>query len=171
MALIRPGPDNFGDLVDELRFAVGVVVRPEPEARVRTEIAEDLPLAELRVHGLELGCTDGDGAAAPGGVARAADLESASLEQFDQQLGLPDGVLADALDADLLDQVVTGRRRVESGDVRRAREKASRTVRVLELGLETERPCVRLPAGERRLEHVGEIRTHVEPAVSRPAAE
>ena len=44
-------------------------------------------------------------------------------------------------------------------------------VRVLELGLERERPRVRLPAGHRRLESLDQIRTHVQPARTRPAAE
>ena len=57
-----------------------------------------------------------------------------------------------AVDADLLDHVVAGRRRVERGHVRRAGEEAARAGRVLELRLERERPRVRLPADERRLE-------------------
>ena len=69
-------------------------------------------LRQLRVHGRELGDVDGDGAAAPLGLARAPDLEAGRVGELDQELRLPQRVLADPLDADLLDQVVARRRRV-----------------------------------------------------------
>src|SRR5947199_3486852 len=40
----------------------------------------------------------GDGAAAAGRVARTADFEAGIVEQVDEQLRLPDRVLADAID-------------------------------------------------------------------------
>ena len=95
----------------------------------------------------------------------------ASSSRPDEQLGLPHRVGADPVDSDLLDDVVARGRRIEGGHVRRAGQEAPRAVRVLELGLEAERPRVRLPADERRLERLGQVGADVEPARARPAAE
>ena len=88
---------------------------------VGPEVADDLPLAELLVHGLELRRAHRDRAAAARSIARAADLEAGLVGEVDQQLRLPDRVLADPLDADLLDQVVARGRRVERRHVRACR--------------------------------------------------
>ena len=133
----------------------------------RAEVAEDLALRELLVHGRELVDVDGDGAAAALRVARARDPEAGRVGESDQQLGLAERVGADPLDADLLDQVVAGRGRVERRDVRRAGQEARRAGRVAHLLLEGERRLVRLPAGVGRLEPLGEIGADVEPAVAR----
>src|SRR5713226_7758625 len=66
---------DLGDHVLELLVGV-VVVGPEPDSRARAEVADDLPLAELLVHGLEVRHVHGDGAAAAGRVARRAHLEA-----------------------------------------------------------------------------------------------
>ena len=95
----------------------------------------------------------------------------ASSARRDQQVGLPERIGADPLDADLFDQVVTGSGRVERGDVRGAGEKARRAGCVAHLLLERERRLVGLPAGVARLEQRGEIGADVQPAVARPAAE
>src|ERR1700745_3749868 len=94
--------DDLGDLADcEPQLVVGVVVvRPQAETRIGPEVAEDLPLGELLVDGLELGRADGDSAAAPRRIARTADLEPGRVEQIDQQLRLAAGVLAGAPDRD-----------------------------------------------------------------------
>src|SRR5262249_4431313 len=84
---------------------------------------------------------------------------------------LAERVLADSLDADLLDQVVAGRSRVQRRDVGRAREEACRSLGVLQLRLEPERARVRLPAHEGRLQHAGQIWAHVQPAVARAATQ
>src|SRR2546423_802488 len=100
--------DDLGDLagrVPEL-LVRAEVVRPEPDPGIGTELAQDLPLRELTVDGLELGCAHGHGPAAPGEFARTADLESGGLEQVDQELRLSKRVGTDPLDADFLDQVV-----------------------------------------------------------------
>ncbi len=131
------------------------------------EVAEDLALAQLLVHRGELGHVDGDRAAAALGATRAAHLEAGLVGEVDQELRLAQRVLADPVDADLLDQVVAGRRRVQRGDVRRPGEEARRAVGVLHLLLEAERPLVRLPARVRRLEPLGEVGADVEPAVAR----
>ena len=143
----------------------------DPACRIRAEVADDPALAELRVAGGMVGRRDGDRAAAPLGLARRDDLEAGVVAEVDQELGERERALADPRHADLLDHVVAGRRRVERGDVRRAGEEAPRARGVLELGLEGERPRVRLPADERRLEPLGEVRPHVEPAGAGPAAE
>ena len=59
-------------------------VRPEAEADVRAEVAQDLALAELLVDRLELGDAHRDRAAAALRVARAHDLEAGRVEQADQ---------------------------------------------------------------------------------------
>ena len=105
------------------------------------------------------------------GRAGAAHLEAGLVGEVDQQLRLAERVLTDAVDADLLDQVVARGRGVERRHVRRAGEEARRAGRVAHLLLEAERPLVRLPAGEGRLEPLGEVRADVEPAVAGPAAE
>src|SRR6187200_1835481 len=121
MALVRAAFDDLGDLPDRVpQLLVGVVVvRSEAEAGVGAEVADDLTLSELLVHGLEFGRSHGDGAAAAGCVTRAADVEAGVAAEVDEELRLPDGVLTDSVDADLLDQVVPGCRRVERWDIRR----------------------------------------------------
>src|SRR5256885_16364672 len=103
MPLVGARFDDLGHLPDgEPELVVRVVeVRAEPDARVRAEVAEDLPLAELLVHGLELGRLHEHGAATARRVARAPDLEARLVQQLDQQLRLADRVRPDALDADL----------------------------------------------------------------------
>ena len=104
-------------------------------------------------------------------VARARDPEAGGVGEGDQEVGLPERVGADPLDADLLDQVVPGGRGVQRRDVRRAGEEARRAGRVAHLLLEGERQLVRLPAGIGGLEPLGEVGADVEPAVARAAAE
>src|SRR6266511_4564121 len=90
VALVRARLDDLGDLrgrVPQLVVRV-VVVRPEPQPGIRAEVAQNLPLGELRVHGLELRGADRDRAAAPAGVPRAADLEPRLVEELDQELCL-----------------------------------------------------------------------------------
>src|SRR5207253_9866536 len=125
-ALMRAGFEDVGDLVDrEAELVVRrEVVRPEPDARAGTEVAEDLPLRQFFVYRLEVRHVDDHGAAPPFRLARRADVESARFRELDQQLRLPDRVPADALDADLLDQVVTRRGCIERGHIRCAGEEA-----------------------------------------------
>ena len=87
---MRAGLEDLADLGDHaLELLVGVVeVRPEPDPGPGPEVADDLPLAELLVHRLEVGDVDGDGAAAPLRVARRANLEAGLVGELDQQLGL-----------------------------------------------------------------------------------
>ena len=99
------------------------------------------------------------------------ELEPGLVDEVDEQRRLPHRVLADPLDADLGDDLVAGARRVVRRDDRRARQEARRAGRRLHLGLERERPRVPLPARERRLELLGEVGPHVEPAGARPAAQ
>ena len=69
------------------------------------------------------------------------------------------------------DDLVARARRVVRGDDRRAGEEPRRARRGLHLLFERERPRVPLPARERRLELLGQIRAHVQPARARPAAQ
>src|SRR5262245_37489547 len=100
--------EDLADLGDHpLELLVGVeVVRPEPDPRVRPEVADDLALAELLVNRLEVGDEHGDRPAAPRRVARGANLEAGLVREPDQQVGLAKRVRADPLHADLLDEVV-----------------------------------------------------------------
>src|SRR3954470_4782632 len=140
MPLVCAIAHDFPDLLNRKTklFVAVVVVRTEPQPGVRPEVAEDLTLGELLVDGFELGRPDGDGAAPALRVARAADVEARRVEEVDQQLCLLNRLRANPLDADLLDQVVSGRRRVQRRDVRRAGEEARRALRILELRLEAE---------------------------------
>ena len=52
------------------------VVRPDPDPGAGPEVAQDLPLGELPVHGREVVDVDGDGAAAALRLARARDPEA-----------------------------------------------------------------------------------------------
>ena len=52
--------DDLGDHVLELRVG-RVVVRPDPDPGLRSEVAEDLPLGKLLVHGREVVDVDRDG--------------------------------------------------------------------------------------------------------------
>src|SRR5713101_1688075 len=92
-------------------------------------------------------------------------------EQVDQELRQVERALANARDADVLDDVVACRRRVQCGNVRRAGEEAADARRVLELRLECERARVTLPADEGRLETFREIGAHVQPASAGAAAQ
>src|SRR5204862_4986095 len=104
-------------------------------------------------------------------LARRDDLEARLITELDQQLRERERALANPPDSHLLDRVVAGGGRVERGDVRGAGEKAPRTRRVLEVRLEGERPSMRLPADEGRLEPLSDVRPHVQPARPGPAAE
>src|SRR5712692_11587104 len=101
----------------------------------------------------------------------------ARLDDVDERLdGAPQLVLGvvemrAARDADVLDDVVACRRRVQCGNVRRAGEEAADARRVLELRLECERARVTLPADEGRLETFSEIGAHVQPASAGAAAQ
>ena len=146
-------------------------MRPDPDSGARPEVAEDLPLRELLVDGREVVHVHRDRAAAALVRTRARDPEAGGFRQPDQQVGLAERVGADPLDADLLDQVVAGRRRVERRDVRRSGQKARGAGGVAHLLLEGEGGFVRLPAGRGRLEPLGEVGADVEPAVAGAAAQ
>jgi hypothetical protein len=170
---VRPARDDVAQLrhrVAQLVFAV-VEVRPQPDAGIRPEVAHDAPLAELAVDGRGVGRADEHGAAAPGRVAGASDLAPRLVQELDQERRERERALADPLHPDLLDHVVARRRGVERRHVRRAGEKAAHARRVLELGLEVERARVALPADEGRLEPLGEVGPHVQPARPGAAAE
>src|SRR5206468_9878290 len=66
-ALVRTGRQDLGDLVEhEDELLVGrEVVRPEADAGVRPEVAEDSAPRQLLVHGLEVGHVHDDRAAPP----------------------------------------------------------------------------------------------------------
>src|SRR5437762_3649838 len=96
----------------------------EPDARVGPEVTTNAAFLESRVHSGEVGHPKGDRAPAPARIPRAHNLEAGSVGEFDHELGLTQRVLADPRDPDLLHEVVTGRRRVVRGNVRRPREKA-----------------------------------------------
>src|SRR2546423_14239037 len=82
-ALVRPAPHDLSDLADHvLELLVrGEEVRTEPDPRARAEVADDLPLAELLVHRLEIGDVHGHGAAAAPRVARRAHLEACLVRE------------------------------------------------------------------------------------------
>ena len=103
-----------------------------------------------------------------GRVARRARLEPGSSSSSSRSVGLLERALADPPDADLLDHVVAGGRGVERGHVRRPGQEARGARRVVLPRLEGEGPRVRLPAGQRRLERLGQIGPHVEPAAPGP---
>src|SRR6201986_436872 len=156
MSLVCADGDDVAELGDGVPHLVLRVeeVRAEPDSAnwIRTKVADDAALAELAVARGVVRRRDGDGTSTPRGLAGRDDLEPRLVAEVDQELGERERALADLRDADLLDHVVARGRRVEGGNVRCAREEAARARRVLELGLERERPRVRLPADERRLE-------------------
>src|SRR5581483_12244712 len=107
-------------------------VRAEAETRLGSEVAEDAAVRELLVDTLEARSADGGDAAAARGVARARHVEAGVVQELRQERRLPERVRPDPLDPDLLDQVVTGRGRVERRHVRRPRQEAGDPLRVLE---------------------------------------
>ena len=146
-------------------------MRPEAQADVRPNVEQNLARLELCVHGLEVWDADDDRATATLRRARADDLEAGLVEEPDEMRRLAHRVLPDPLDADLLDDLVAGCRRVERGHVRRPGQETGGALRVLELRREVERSRVGLPADERRLEPLGEIGTDVEPRGAGTATE
>ena len=139
---MRSRREDLCDLRDRaLELGVGVVeVRPEPDPGAGAEVAEDSALGELFVHRLEAGTwtvtvpprragSRGERMSNPAVVG-----EARSAARFDASELRPD-----PLDADLLDQRVAGRRRVERGHVRRPGEEAGDAVGVAQLRLERER--------------------------------
>src|SRR5438128_6845681 len=128
MALVHAALDDLAQLLDRVPQVILAVVemRPEPDARAWTEVADDAALAELPMHGRVVRSSNKDGAASALGVAWTADLEARLVQQIDQQLRQRKRPFADPVDADLFDHVVAGGRRVERGHVRRARQEASR---------------------------------------------
>src|SRR4051794_16085302 len=99
-------------------------MRPEADARVGAEVAEDLPLRQLLVHRLELRHVHGHRPAAAFRLTWRADAEAARICTLDQELRLPQRVRANPFNADLLDQVIAGRARIERRDIRRPREES-----------------------------------------------
>ena len=165
--------EDLADLLDDEADLVVrvVVVRPETDARVGTEVAEDLPLGQLLVHGGELRDVDDHRAATALGRPRAPDLEPRLVGELDEQLRLTERVGTDPVDADLLDQVVARRPGVVRRHVRGPGQEARSAARVAHLLLEAERRLVRLPAGVGRLEALGEVGPDVQPPVARAAAQ
>ncbi len=102
--------DDLGDLGDDEADLVvgGEEVRTDADACARAEVAEDPTLLELRVDGSGLGHAHDDRTSAPRRITRAVHAEAGRVGQLDEELGLAQRVLADALDADLLDEVVAG---------------------------------------------------------------
>ena len=115
VALVRARLEDLRDLLDrEAELVVGgEEVRPEPDPRVRPEVAEDPALLELRVHGGELG--DGERSTVPPRRAGSRGLRTskpAASARSIRSCGLAERALADPRDADLLDEVVARGRRV-----------------------------------------------------------
>src|SRR5215510_4207463 len=173
VALVSPAFDDLGNLTGrEAKLVVRVEeVRAEADACVGPEVADDLALLELTVDGRGFGGADDDGAAPAFRLSRRQHVEACRPEQLSEQRRLAQRLLSNPVDPDLADQLVTGRRRVERGHVRRPGEEASRAFGVVLLRFEGKRPRMRLPAGERRLQPLGELRADVEPAGAGPAAE
>src|SRR5687768_13742222 len=135
MGLVSARLDDLRDLLDgEGEFLVHrEEVRAEAKADAGPRIADDLSLAELFMHGLELGRVDDERPAPALRAARRQDLETGALEQASEELGLMQRVRADRVDADLFDEVVARRCGVQGGNVRRPRQEPGCAVRVLEL--------------------------------------
>src|SRR5262245_16046441 len=113
-------PDDFPHRRDRaLKLFVGVEeVRAEAQAHVRSKVAENVPRLQLRVHRGEVRRSHDDRAAAASRLERADDLEPGLVEQLDQQLRLAHRFRTDAVDADLLHDLVACGRRVEGRHVR-----------------------------------------------------
>ena len=154
MPPVGAGLEDLADLPDhESQLVVRVVVvRAEPDAGVRPEVAEDLPPGQLAMDGREVRHVHGHRPAPALRLPGASDLVPGTVGEVDQELRLAQRVLPDPPDADLLDQVVAGRGGVVRRDVRRPGEEPGGTPRVAQLLLEAERLLVSLPAGEGRLE-------------------
>src|SRR5438045_1448884 len=166
-------PSELHDLLDGVAELVVDVeeVRPQPQADIRAAVADDLACRQLAADGLVVGDAHGNRAAAARRVTRGPRLEPVLVEELEQERRLLERALADPGDADLLDHVVACGGGVEGGHVGRPGQEARGAVRVVLPRLEGEGPRMRLPAGERGLERLGQIRSHVEPCSPRPAAE
>ncbi len=115
--------DDVDDLLDrEPQLVIGCEeVRAEADPGAGPEVAEDAPLLELRIDRRALGHREDHRAAAPVGLAPAVDLDPGRISQVDEQARLPERVLADPIDADLLDEVVARGSGHVRGRVRSAR--------------------------------------------------
>src|SRR5436190_15523728 len=173
VALVRARLDDLRHLLGgepDLVVRVGEV-RAEPDARLRTRVAEDLARLELALDRLELRRAHDERAAAALRLLRPDDVEAGALEHLGEERGLLHRTLPNTADSDLLDQVVARRRRVERRDVRCAGEEARGAGRVLLVDLELEGAGVRLPARQRRLQPLPHVWSHVEPAGAGTAAQ
>src|SRR5438874_13320396 len=161
------------DLLDgETELVVAVEeVRAEAQADVGAAVADDLARRQLAADGLVVVDAHGNRAAAPRGVARGPRLEPVPAKQLEQERRLLERPLPDPGDPNLFDCVIAGRCGIEGGHVRRPGQEARGTLGVVLPRLEGEGPRVRLPAGQRRLEPLGQLRPHVEPRRPRPATE
>ena len=119
----------------------------------------------------EAGNADGDARPSAGLLAPARHLVARVVGQPDQEVGERERALADPVDADLLDHVVPGGGGVQGGHVRRPGQEARDPLRVLELGLERERPSMPLPADERGLELLDQVGADIQPPRPGAAAE
>ncbi len=92
VTLVGARLENLADLLDrEPELVVGrEVVRPEPNAGIGTEVAEDSSLLQLGMHGRELRHAEHDRSSATSRLASARHLEAGVVREIDEELSLPE---------------------------------------------------------------------------------
>src|ERR1700730_14265760 len=154
-------------------FGVGVVeVRGEADSGFGTPVHEDVAGEEFPAHLLGIGHVDGDGAAAPLGIAGSVDAPPVLVGELDKAGGLAFGFLADVLYTYFANDRDAGTRRLDRGDVRGSVHESVWRIGIADgSGCELKRIFVLEPSGELRLQFFAKVGADVEIRHAGTAAE
>src|SRR6202047_1119900 len=154
-------------------FGVGVVeVRGEADSCFGTPVYEDVAGQEFPAHLLGIGHVDGDGAAAPLGIAGSVDAPSVPIGELDEARGLAFGFLADFLYANFVNDFEAGTPRLDRGNVRGPIHEPVWRIGVADgSGCELKRIFLREPSGELRFQFFTEVGADVKIRNAGTAAE
>src|SRR5579884_3832196 len=168
--MIDDGPD-LGD--DKVQLVVGrVEVRGDANAGAGAVVGQDVAAGQLLRDLFAVWDIHHHDAAARLRITARAHREARLIGQIDEPLRLAKRFGADGFDADLVDDLVAGTRRVQRGNVRRAVEEAEDVRRVLDgAAFEGERPAVRHPARRAGTQFCEEVGADVQITGTRTSAQ
>src|SRR3989441_10836114 len=153
--------ENFFDMRERgVDFVVAVVkVRGEPDARLRAVVHQDVAGQQLAGDLARVRAIHGNRSGALSGVHGRVHAPTAGERAFDDALGLPHGLRADALDADCADDLEPRLAGIKRGDMRSAVQVTEGVFAAVDgTHFKFKRALVREPAG-RSEEHTSELQS------------
>src|SRR5437870_1001677 len=166
--------ENFFDMRERgVDFVVAVVkVRGEPDACLRAEVHQDVAGQQLAADLARVRAIHGNRAGSLGRVHGRVHAPTAGERAFDDALGLPHGLRADALNADCAYDLEARLAGIKRGDMRSAVQVTEGVFAAVDgTHFKFKRALVREPAGERGLELCAQVRADVKVSHAGPAAE